>query len=563
LWNAWKKNNADAAKELMAEEEVTIALNFANYKLDGNEIAIPAFVNTPNGSIINIVVSGFAEAKKPLNLSTKNLSGAEVNFTLPAEEFAMVLDSKGATEAKITLDGAATLTTLDATVSKNKKLALDIEDGVTVEGIKMTGALASADNVEAKLINAAADAAIEKGKGFQVGSEKVYVKSAIVNTDVTISGADETALETITVAEGKTLTLGSKKSQIETIVANGDLAKNKIVFAGDEDDFSKIGAISNAHLNSTAATNIEDMSIFENVVFDMDVNLLDDTVADTEFNGDVYVKVGEDVDQIKFSNVNFGKKAWMGFTGSVEVTTSKSLVKMLQYNKTTGNYEPVKNDDEDNITAANKKGVEATFAFKPSTYNWNFYSWNDITKAKIYLTDKFHFDAIEDAQDDLDAAKKAYDAEVAKNGYDATNVAGVKAYDDYKAAWEVLNGDSKAIIESGKAVKFEKASSQTNYGYYTDYKYEWAFVNDANKAIDGCDWFTIYYYSEDTLEPEIVSLEFDDDCTIGGKDIDAEKLNSLCTWPRFSSVADAWLVVSYGDTIYKWAKTTSNTYLLK
>ena len=560
LWNAWKKNNADAAKELMAEEEVTIALNFANYKLDGKEIAIPAFVTTPNGSIINIVVSGFAEAKKALNFNTKNLAGAEVNFTLPAEEFAMVLN---AATTKVTLDGAATLTTLDATASTNNKLALDIEDGVTVEGIKMTGALASADNVEAKLINAAADAAIEKGKGFQVGSEKVYVKSAIVNTDVTISGADETALETITVAEGKTLTLGSKKSQIETIVANGDLAKNKIVFAGDKDDFSKIGAISNAHLNSTATTNIEDMSIFENVVFDMDVNLLDDTVADTEFNGDVIVKVGEDVDQIKFSNVNFGKKAWMGFTGSVEVTTSKSLVKMLQYSKADGKFVAVKNDDEDNLSAASKKGTEGTFTYEAWTYGWWDQDYDDILAQKIYLTDKFHFDAIEDAQDDLDAAKKAYDAEVAKNGYDATNVAGVKAYDDYKAAWEVLNGDSKAIIESGKAVKFEKASSQTKLGLYTDYKNEWAFVNDANKAIDGCDWFTINNYAKGTLEPEIVSLEFDDDCTIGGKDIDAEKLNSLCTWPRFSSVADAWLVVSYGDTIYKWAKTTGNTYLLK
>ena len=565
LWNAWKKNNADAAKELMAEEEVTIALNFANYKLDGKEIAIPAFVTTPNGSIINIVVSGFAEAKKALNFNTKNLAGAEVNFTLPAEEFAMVLN---AATTKVTLDGAATLTTLDATASTNKKLALDIEDGVTVEGIKMTGALASADNVEAKLINAAADAAIEKGKGFQVGSEKVYVKSAIVNTDVTISGADETALETITVAEGKTLTLGSKKSQIETIVANGDLAKNKIVFAGDKDDFSKIGAISNAHLNSTATTNIEDMSIFENVVFDMDVNLLDDTVADTEFNGDVYVKVGEDVDQIKFSNVNFGKKAWMGFTGSVEVTTSKSLVKMLQYSKADGKFVAVKNDDEDNLSAASKKGTEGTFTYEAWTYGWWDQDYDDILAQKIYLTDKFHFDAIEDAQDDLDAAKKAYDAAVAKEGADNV-VPGKKAYDDYLTAWEVLNGTAKVTKESGKPYKFDviaPADRTATYknGLYEIYEGQWAFVNDANKAIDGCDWFTINNYAKGTLEPEIVSLEFDDDCTIGGKDIDADKLNSMCTWPRFSSVADAWLVVSYGDTIYKWAKLSgTSSYILK
>jgi hypothetical protein len=252
----------------------------------------------------------------------------------------------------------------------------------------------------------------------------------------------------------------------------------------------------------------------------------------------------------------------MGFTGSVEVTTSKSLVKMLQYDKTTGNYEPVKNDDEDNLSAASKKGTEATFTYLNGKYGWWDNDYTRILKRGIYLTDKFHFDAIEDAEKNLDAAKKAYDAECAKEGYDWVNP-GNKAYNDYVAAWEVLNGDSKVTRESGKPIKIEKADSQTNYGLYSDYKGEWAFVNDANKAIDGCAWFTIYTYVEDTLEPEIVSLEFDDDCTIGGKDIDADKLNTMCTWPWFSSVADAWLIVSYGDTIFKWVKTSSSGYILK
>ncbi len=58
-------------------------------------------------------------------------------------------------------------------------------------------------------------------------------------------------------------------------------------------------------------------------------------------------------------------------------------------------------------------------------------------------------------------------------------------------------------------------------------------------------------------------MEFAADCTRDGKALDAEALNDMCTWPTFDSVADAWLIVSYGDEVYKWKKTTSWNYILK
>ena len=561
LWNAWKKNNADAAKELMKKEEVTIALNFANYKLDGKTITVPQFVTTPDGSVINLLVNGFAEAKKAFDLDVAtNLKGAEVNITLPATEFDMVLNATG---TATTLDGDATLKTLDATASASKKLALAIEDNVAVKGIKMAGALAGVDNVEAIILSA--DPAIEKGKGFQVGSEKLYVKSAILTANITINGADETALETIYINEGKTLTIANKKAQIEAIVGLGDMSdaakSNSISFAGDENDFSKIGAISNAHLKArtTNYVDVKDMSIFENVVFDMNVNLLDDGAADTEFNGGVNVIVGEDVDKILFSNVNFGKKAKMYFDGSVDIVTSKTLIKMFQYSKADGVYKAVKDDDEDNVSAANKKGDEAEFAYKPWLYG-GWANWAQITAAGITLTDKFHFALIETPQD---ALNKAYDAykKAATDGGEGYTSANSK-YAAYQTAWGAVYGLTtvKTAGTQTKEVEFNKATDTSNL--YVLYEDEWAWVNAANAAIDGSSWFTLYTYDEDTLEPDLVSLEFDADCTIGGKAMDVDKLNTMCVWRSVANIAD-WMVVSYGDTVYKWAKTTGGAYYIK
>ena len=562
-WNSVKDKVMKAVADASAGE-VNFLINGAGYELDGGELAIPNAFATVNGKTVNVTFTGFKKAEKELYVNTKNLTGAEVNITLPAGEFMMKLD---ASTTKTTLSGDATLKELTATASTTKKLALTIKGGVTVKAIDMTGALADVKNVQALLVNA--NPAIEKGKGYKIGSEDLFVKSLVLKKSATVSGADETALENITIYEGQTLTLGNKKAQVDAIVGLGDMSKadkrNTIKFAGDADDFSKIKSIKNAHLEGTTATNLDDMGIFENVVFDIPVILKDKGAANTVFNKNVTVKIAEDVNTIKFSSINFGKKASINFDGSTNVVTSKALVKMFEYDKSTKQYVAVKDDDAANLSPANAKGTEAVFKYKTSDYSGRFSTWASITAAKIYVTDKFHFDKIEDAEKALKAAKEAYDKVCASDGYDYANRDNYigMTKEKYIAAWEVLNGDSKVSYEKGKPLKIEKADPQKNKGLYKDYEDEWKFVGNANKAIDGSDYFTLYRINEEALVPELVSLEFAADCTRDGKALDAEALNDMCTWPTFDSVADAWLIVSYGDEVYKWKKTTSWSYILK
>ena len=594
LWNAWKKSNADAAKELMAEEEVTIALNFANYKLDGNEIAIPAFVNTPNGSIINIVVSGFAEAKKPLNLSTKNLKGAEVNITLPSAAFDMVLDAQG---SKVTLDGDATsLTSLKATADNSKKNALTIEEDVTVAGIDFSGALnASADNVLAKLVSGTEG--LVEGKGALVGHKDngaVYVKNLIATADVTVNGADKAALESVTLAEGVTMTLGAAKSQIESIIGLGtDKKPSKVNLKGDADDFSKIGAATNVTLAGNAKdvisgsiipTKIADASDFEACVFDMDVDLYSGA-SNVEFKGDVNLKV-DDLSTINFANVEFAKTAAITLEGT-ETVNRTSVIKMFQWNKANEDYEEVTDDDEDNLTAANAKGDDADFS--QTEYN----SWTRVINSGITTGMKdgkfFHFKTIETEEATLKDAKEAYDKLVEKNGKAALATTNASAeYNAYKAAWEALYGTQNADkdpihndkgedqvasftaytdkeINDGQTDKGTAVAwTQANYGDYRWYKAQWTFVTDGNKAIDGSDWFTVSFKATSTVVPDAVDLVFDGDCTYGGKALSANALNNLIDgwWPNFTSAKDAWFKVTYDGETYEWKRTTGG-YILQ
>ena len=570
LWANWKKDNKDAAAELMAKDEVTIALNFANYKLDGAEIAIPQFVATPKGSIINIIVSDFAEAKKALNLNTKNLSGAEVNFFLPSATFEMALtaDNVIATLASV---GTTELTKLTAKANTGKN-ALDIADGVTVDGITMTSGdvtVASAENIIAKLVGAAGEN-LEEGKaGARIGSLDAFVKNLIITADATVNGADKVALETVTVNESTTLTLGAKKSKIDNIVGLGSAKKKSVVaFAGDKDDFSNIKSMTNVYLKGTTATNVDDFDIFENVVFNIPVNLLSEGAANTEFNDDVNVTIVDGVEEVAFANVNFGKNSSinMGYD-TKKVVGKKKVLALYEANAATGKYEAVEDNDEENLTAANAKKDGASYVTA------DYSTWNQIKTAKITFDNvKFHFVAIESAQDDLTAATKAYDAICKTDGYDYVNAKGTAAYkkavDDYQDAWEKLNGTAKVTIESGKAIKFEviaKADRTATYvtGLYEDYATEWKFVTGANAAIKDSYWFTIYYAKETSYEPDLVKVTFDADCTFNGKELDVDIFNQLFGTPEsFYSIEDAWYKVYYDGEAFAWKKA-SGGYILK
>jgi len=605
LWANWKANNADAAKELMKKTEVTIGLNFANYKLDGNEVAIPQFVTTTKGSVINLVVTGFAEAKKAFNLSTKNLDGAEVNITLPATEFDMVLDGSA---SKVTLMGSgASVKTLKATASTNKQKALTVADGVTVKGINMKGALAGTDNVEAKLISASET--LVEGKGAQVGSEEVYVKSLVVTANATVSGAAKTALKNITVNEGVVLTLGDKKSEIASIKGVGDLTdatKRSIVkLAGDADDFSKISALENVYIQGTTATKVSDFSIFENVIFNTPVDL-HTSAANTTFLKLISASIDEDVNKIAFTNVDFGTNSTINVSGANK-TNKNSLIRMYEYDLSSETYVIVKDNDSDNLSAANKKkeGVDVaqnyfssipstikmttdgTFNFK-TTYTYADKTTEPIDEAKLKKA--------------LADAEKAYKDAAATTGWKTLNQPGQTLVENYIGAWVSINGSPKVTWNTDKAIGIEPAYTSYDdanaaaakevdnmikggkltpkdadekaayvkdwtfrfYGKARSYANYWNFVTDVNAKIKDSSWFTIYYTQEKTIQPEGVVVAFDA-CKVNGKELSLEKLNSLIYTKSstFTSAKDAWFTVTLDGEALQWGKYTDGTYYLK
>ena len=605
LWANWKANNADAAAALMKKTEVTIGLNFANYKLDGTEIAIPQFVTTTDGSVVNLVVAGFAEAKKALNLNTKNLAGAEVNITLPATEFEMVLTC---TTSKVTLKGdASTLKTLKATASTNAKKALTVGDGVTVKGIDMTGALAGTDNVEAKLISA--NEGLVKGKGAQVGSEEVYVKGLILTANAKVTGASETALKNVIVNEGVTLTLGDKKSEIASIKGLGDITdatkRSSVNFAGDADDFSKISALENVYITSATATKVSDFSIFENVVFNTDV-VLHTNAANTKFLKGVQAKIDEGVDKIAFSNVDFATKAWVTVSGADKVNKN-SMVAMYQYDLTKETYVPVTDNDSDNLSTANKKkdGVDVAQSYYssiPSSIKMTADGTFNFTTTYAYV-DKTS-ESIDEAKmkKSLAAAKKAYEDAAASTGWKALNKTGETLVTAYITAWVAIYGAADITWNTDKAIGIEalyttaaatKSAAEKEvakqiaagtitpkddaekaayvndwyfryYGASRYYADQWGFVTDVNAKIKDSSWFTIYYTSEKTIQPENIVIAFDA-CTVNEKALTVEKLNNLIytTSSTFTSAKDAWYTVTLDGEALQWGRYTDGTYYLK
>ena len=603
------KSVADKVKKAVAEADgIDIKINCGAYALDGKTLTIPAIWKSAEGKIVNIVFSGSFKSKADsngnalaLDVNTDNLAGAEVNIYLPTDEFNFNLD---ASEVKANLYGEST--TLDlfaAQANTNKKNGMTIGDGVEVGIITMSGALLGTDNVNALLVNG--DISLKEGKGAQVGNQEVYVKSLFVVADAKVSGADKAALENVTVIDNTTLTLGSAKSQIESIVGLGTAKKpTTLAMAGDVDDFSKIDAISNVTIKGNKkdaitgaiyATNIDDISKFTDVIFDMDVNL-SESASDLEFDGDVNIKV-EDNSNIKFTNVDFGKKALVYVAGTETVKSKKSVVKMFQWEKSSKKYVEVKDDDEDNLTAANAKS-EGVDIIQSLSRTWdalsdptiNNLSWDGL---------KFHHDVVEAAEDALngnsdkgiDGAKKAYDDLVASSGIAAAN--GSVACANYQKAWERLYGKAKTVkkvddknnpvkvsftaytdkelydmyYEDG-TISYWDYVGPTYNGYYRYYAKELAFVKDANGKIDGSDWYTIYYQSTNTstVEPEDVVITFTD-CTFGGKTLTVAKLNELLDGsnaidPTFTSAKEAWFKVNLDGEALTWKKITGG-YILE
>ena len=591
----WKSVSKDVKKAVEELDQIDIKINCGAYALDGKTLSLPAIWKNNEGKIVNVVFSGSFKSKTDadgnelaLDVNTDNVAGAEVNIYLPTDEFDFNL---AATKVKPTLYGESTvLDLLSAQANDNKKNALTVGDGVKVNVITMSGALAGTDNVEALLVNG--NIGLKEGKGAQVGTQEVYVKSLVVAANAKVTGADKAALENVTVAEGTTLTLGSAKSEIESIVGLGTAKKpTYLVMKGDKDDFSKIGAISNVIVSGNAVemdkvtkipTNIDDLSIFTNVAFNMDVNI-SEGASETEFDGVVNLSVDDDAD-ITFADVEFGKKAKLNISGTEVVKSKKSVINMLQWVKSSSKYDYVKDADEDNLSAANAKseGVEIVQALTND--------WDKLIDGKTYNITWdgliFHHKVIEKAElalngdNTVDGAKKKYQQKVASDGISKANAS--KEFYDFQNAWVLLYGElAKDPIhdDKGKEIEanFVAYTDQEIYdlnqkdiwpwkGYYRVYANQYAFVTDANKKIDGADWFTVNYQSTSTstLEPEDVLITFTD-CTVDGKDLTVDKLNDLINNinPFFSSAKEAWFKVVLDGEPLQWKRTSGWDYILQ
>ena len=598
----WKSVATKVKKAVAEADGIDIKINCGAYALDGKTLTIPAIWTSAEGKIVNIVFSGSFKSKADadgnelaLDVNTDNVAGAEVNIYLPTDEFDFNL---AATKVKPTLYGESTTIDLfSALANSNKKNALTVGDGVKVNVITMSGALAGTDNVDALLVNGNIE--LKEGKGAQVGNQEVYVKSLVVAANATVKGADKAALENVTIAEGTTLTLGSAKSEIESIVGLGTAKKpTNLVMKGDKDDFSKIGAITNVivsgnKLDSTTGdaipTNIDDMSIFTNVAFNMDVNLSDDA-SDTEFDGIVNIKVKDDANVV-FTGVEFGKKALLNISGAEEVTGKKTLVRMFQWETASSTYQRVKNDDEDNLTATNAKseGVEIIQSLVNRSTLEDCDTWAELVTNNPNISwskNVFHCDPIDAAKEALNndaktGAEQVYKQLVADKGAAVAN-ADATVFGNYKKAWEKLYGTAKTVetTKDGKdiAVVFTAYTdkeinddwtlrNRTDMGELRYFAAENDFVTAANKKIDGCDWFTIYWVDATaggTVEPEDVIISFTD-CTVAGKALTVSKLNDLINDinPRFSSAKEAWFKVILDGEALSWKKTSAWDYILQ
>ena len=195
--------------------------------------------------------------------------------------------------------------------------------------------------------------------------------------------------------------------------------------------------------------------------------------------------------------------------------------------------------------------------------------------------------------DPIDAAKEALNNSDGKSGSEQKYKQLVKdkgaeaayntaEYKQYKADWATLYGtikDVKDKDDKGNYISVEFTAytdkeihddwtlqNETDMGELRYFADENDFVTAANKKIDGCDWFTIYWQDPDadTVEPEDVIISFTD-CTVAGKALTVSKLNDLINDidPRFSSAKEAWFKVILDGEALTWKKTSGWNYILQ
>ena len=509
-----------ALKEAIAKKsKISICLNLNNYVLDGKEFAIPNFWGgaNANGKVIDFIVNGTlknadferadvikngAKATKfPVVLNTKNLGGAEINFTFADQKFDLELAT---TTARCTFDGEYTIGYMKADAAE-KLSCTEFKSG-TVEGLDYASTGDFKGEIAGVWVRTTPGAAIEAtANGIKVGTNASYTvfgKNVFVEANVTLdtwyknaAGKNDICqLGTVKYVKAATVTLGG--TNIAGEVVGMDAIESLVGYKAADCklqtatttvttswpltftpyDLVNIGSIEKVTVQNTLLYLLKD--VYTDVVFDCDVEISTEdltTIDNVEFKQDVTFEVAENNTALTFNKVLFPAST----AGDVTITSGLQI-----------------------------ENTVATTATK--TYQWII----DDAAAN-----KGHYEECKNDLSDLKEYNK--DKEIGKFAYTLPAVKCVAAKD--AGGVVTFSGDDAAAATKFNVIQI-------------------AITTPAGKI---------------TLIPEGVTVTLDKDCKFGGATTDAA-LNDVWgnnwLWDE-----QCWYTVSYADNEYTWKKAEAAT----
>ena len=312
------KVTAAVLAELAKKNEITIEIKCGAYELDGAALDLPAIWANANGKTLNVIFSGaFKKAEKDLVVTTNNVAGAVVNFTLPATKFNFNLDASPIV-ANLASEGAIIEKfTAKANTGKN---GTTIGSGVTVNSMVAQGG-DFVGTVNAVYVNA--DPAIVSKKGVNINqTTENIVKNLIVDGTVTVTKDGDTEMGDITVLKGGKLTIGTLKA-VSSIIGTKP-AETELTFA-TASDIAKVALIKNVKITNTTSINLDKATV-DNVEFVGPVQLSSTTIANVTFDGNVQINVDADNKTYNFNGVSFDAASWINMNSTLKQSTAKNTV---------------------------------------------------------------------------------------------------------------------------------------------------------------------------------------------------------------------------------------------
>jgi hypothetical protein len=292
----------DQTDAIAKASEFTIGLNVSAYKLDGKTLTIPKVWADPTGKTLNLVFNnGFAETKNALIIDADAFAAnANVNITLPGQEFAMALTA-AKVRSSIASEGEATISQLTGTTSDNSKNALKVSNGVTVKALNLTSGLVAKNGGDVIAL-VLAGAPSYDGNSKLITSNGLTFENLIIDGVVNINGdKDKTKINNIAITKNGNLTLTTVNS-VANIEGLADFSKKETSQLTLNDQAGKVSAIKNVEVLDAAFEVKSD--IFSGVIFDNNITLSTASLSKVTAKGDVAVKITENNKTISFAGVD-------------------------------------------------------------------------------------------------------------------------------------------------------------------------------------------------------------------------------------------------------------------